>query len=181
MKELDDCRLHPQLQQLMEFGRSRILAVALAAATGGPNQASMPADKGDQPTAGETPPAAHAAAGTRSGDRNARGTRVITHADLPLEGLPVRSLDEVVRFDINPAWVISRWGRVFTSPAEDEMRGYRVALVTGTADFDLVGSLTYYFNREQKLQRITFVGQTGNTLPLVALVQRKHGLTKHRY
>lgn len=169
----------------MELGRNKLLAVALAAATGGPYLMSMTTDK----TAGEKRPAA-AEAGSEEHAQPAqaghtaalkRTTRVITHKDLPLEGLPARNLEEVFRFDIQPGWIMSRWGRVFTSPAtEEHLRGYRVPLVTGTADFDLAGSLTYYFDREQKCQRITFVGHTGNTQPVVALAEKKYHLLKQK-
>lgn len=170
----------------MEMGRNKILAVALAAATGGPYLATMTTDQ----TAADKPPAAEASEeGSTGGTHDSsaasarlrRANRVISHKDLPLEGLPVRGLEEVFRFDIRPDWIMSRWGRVFSTPAaEEQFRSYRVPLVTGTADHDLAGSLTYFFDRDQKVQRITFIGHTGNTGPLVQLVERKFHLARQK-
>ncbi|MGE0610015.1 MAG: DUF6690 family protein [Pirellulales bacterium] len=173
-------------------GRNKLLAAALAAATGAPYLVSLTAEKGDKPAAVERSAGASSHAdraddprhdgGSHHADSSSampiRQARVYSHDNMPIEGLPVRSLDEVLRFDINPSWIMSRWGRVFTTPTEDTLRGYRVALVTGTADYDLAGSLTYLFNTDQKLQRITFVGYTGNALPLATLAERKYNLQR---
>jgi hypothetical protein len=52
----------------------------------------------------------------------------------------------------------------------------RVALVTGTNVEDVVGSLTYYFDNQQRLRRITFDGLTGDDRQLVNLVARRFNL-----
>lgn len=87
----------------------------------------------------------------------------------PVEGTPVQELSEVVRFDIHPRWVMDRWPRVTTQLQLGEMEGIRVPLVTGTGENDLAGSLTYFFDKRQEVQRITFAGFTGDDRKLIGL------------
>ena len=74
----------------------------------------------------------------------------------------VQDASSVFDFQITPEWIVAHWPAVSTGLAQLQLEGYRVPLVTGTAQHDLAGSLTYYFNAEQKLQQITFVGTTGD-------------------
>ena len=90
-----------------------------------------------------------------------------------------RSLFDVFRFDITPSWVQSQWPRVSTGWLEDGYEGYRVPLVTGTTAQDLHGALTYFFDHRQRLQRIRFVGFTGDVRPLSKLVCNHHGFKPH--
>ncbi len=90
----------------------------------------------------------------------------------PQEGPTVRWLSEVIRFDATPAWVLHNWRRVSTVTAEREMQGMRVAWVSGTGLDDLVGSLTYYFDKQHAVQRITFTGSTGQDTKLIELAQQ---------
>jgi hypothetical protein len=91
----------------------------------------------------------------------------------PLENLPVQNLQEIFRFDLSKAWVQSRWKRISTNPIDygSGLTGLRVPLVTGTNTWDLHGSLTYFFDDQQQLQRITFRGWTGNPGQLLQLLQ----------
>lgn len=91
------------------------------------------------------------------------------------EGIPVRDLNDVFRFDITTGWIISRWPRVSAGLSQLELQGYRVPLVTGTAEDDLAGSLTYYFNPRQEVQRITFLGTTGDPRKLVQMLASRFG------
>ncbi len=91
----------------------------------------------------------------------------------PLENLPVTDFNEVFRFDISRQWVQQRWKRVSTVPATSGLSGMRVALVTGTHSWDLHGSLTYYFDERQQLQRITFRGWAGDPQKLLSLLTTK--------
>ena len=93
-----------------------------------------------------------------------------------LGGPPVQHLGEVLRFDISPAWVTGRWPRVTTTLSERGMEGLRVPLVTGTRPDDLAGSLTYYFDHGQKVQRLTFEGYTGDDRRLLSLITQYYGL-----
>lgn len=90
------------------------------------------------------------------------------------EGEPVDDLAEVLRFDITPHWIMRRWPRVSTGLAELPLQGYRVPLVTGTAETDVAGSLTYYFNAQQQVQRITFHGTSGDVRNLVGALTARY-------
>lgn len=92
----------------------------------------------------------------------------------PLIGEPVTDFREVIRFDVTPDWVMSRWGRVSTVVSEPGLEGFRVALVTGSQTDDLAGSLTYYFDKQRTVQRVTFRGTTGDGTRLVRLVQETY-------
>jgi len=85
-------------------------------------------------------------------------------------------LEEAFRFDITPQWVASRWPRVTTVAGDPEHLGMRVACVSGTADDDVAGSLTYFFDRHHQLQRITFTGLTGDPKRLLAHTATRYGL-----
>jgi hypothetical protein len=96
-------------------------------------------------------------------------------ANATLEGAPVDDLSEILRFDISPRWVTSRWARVSTVLSELQLEGLRVPVVTGTNEDDIAGSLTYYFDKQQQVQRIALQGYTGNERKLVALLTEHHG------
>lgn len=70
-------------------------------------------------------------------------------------------LREIIRFDVRPAWVQQRWQRVSAAPVSDEgFQGLRVPLNAGPGPLQMTGVLTYYFDRDQILQRIQFLGTT---------------------
>jgi hypothetical protein len=91
-----------------------------------------------------------------------------------VDSLPLPSLSEVLRFDVTVEWVMRRWPRVTTGLPYLQLQGYRVPLVTGTGVADLAGSLTYYFNAQQQVVRITFHGTTGNPSTLVAMLASQY-------
>jgi len=97
-----------------------------------------------------------------------------------LGDVPMYDLADVFRFDLSPDWVVSRWPRVSAGLAYLGLQGYRVPLVTGTAEDDVAGALTYYFNPRQQLQRMTFQGTTGNAARLVSHVTSRFGLARRR-
>ena len=90
----------------------------------------------------------------------------------------LQDASSVFSFEVTPEWIVARWPAVSTGLAQLQLEGYRVPLVTGTAQHDLAGSLTYYFNAEQKLQQITFVGTTGDARPLIGLLIERFHLTR---
>lgn len=94
---------------------------------------------------------------------------------VPLEFMPVANLGEIFRFDANPAWVKQRWDRVSITKDKPGLNGLRVPLVTGVNTSDLFGSLTYYFDNRQQLQKLTFRGWTGNPAGLVNFVIQNYG------
>lgn len=104
----------------------------------------------------------------------------VSQTALPLEGLEVHELSEVMRFDISPDWVYQRWARKSTSLSEIDLFGIRVPLVTGTKVNDLAGSLTYYFGINGQVERITFRGRTGDARPLISLMMTNYGLRRQR-
>jgi hypothetical protein len=91
-------------------------------------------------------------------------------------GPPATNLGEVLRFDVSPDWVTGRWPRVTTVLAEQGLEGLRVPLVTGTDIGDLAGSLTYYFDRYHRVQRLAFDGYTGDERRLLAVIVQHYGL-----
>jgi hypothetical protein len=93
---------------------------------------------------------------------------------LPVEGFGAQDLSQVLQFDGTPSWVMARWPRVTAGLAELDLQGYRVALVSGTADDDLAGSLTYYFDKSQRVARISFHGTTGDPRKLISLVSSRY-------
>lgn len=93
----------------------------------------------------------------------------------PIGFVPVTNFAEIFRFDATPQWIRGRWDRVSTTPRESGLSGYRVALVTGTNSWDLHGSLTYYFDANQRCQRVTFRGWSGDAAKLIDLLQKNHG------
>lgn len=84
------------------------------------------------------------------------------------------SLEEIFRFSIDANWIKQRWSRVSTTSGTNGLHGFRVALVTGTNPWDLHGSLTYFFDENQQVQRIAFRGWTGDASQLLDLLTRKY-------
>ncbi len=97
-----------------------------------------------------------------------------------IEGAPAQNLAEILHFNGTPDWVVQRWPRVTTGLAHPELQGYRVPLVTGTAEDDLAGSLTYYFDGNSRVEYITFHGVTGDPRKIIALVMRNYGFQPER-
>lgn len=114
------------------------------------------------------------AAGHSHGHRFAEAAAASTPKSTGIEGHGVRDLSEVLQFDATPAWVIARWPRVTSGLAELDLQGYRVPLVTGTGQDDLAGSLTYYFDRTQRMTRIDFHGTTGDPRKIISLVTTRY-------
>lgn len=85
-------------------------------------------------------------------------------------GGTVGDLREVLRFDIKPGWLPQRFSRVTTVLSNVQMDGLRVPLVTGIQPSDLAGSLTYYFDGSQALNRINLHGLTGDPSKLANLM-----------
>lgn len=93
-----------------------------------------------------------------------------------LVGQPVQDLREVLRFDISPDWVTQRFSRVSTVLAELNLDGLRVPLVTGTGAGDLAGTISYYFDRQSRLQRVMLHGFTGDATSVVNTMTQFYGL-----
>ena len=91
---------------------------------------------------------------------------------------PLPSLAEVLRLDVTVEWVLQRWPRVTTGLPQLQLQGYRVPLVSGTSISDVAGSLTYYFNARQQVQRITLRGTTGDPSVLATILASRYHFTR---
>ena len=98
--------------------------------------------------------------------------------DKPADTSPKIRFEEVFRLDVNSAWLMTRWPRVTTGLAEMEWHGYRVALLTGTREDDLAGALTYYYDKNQVIQKMTFRGRTGDFRRLVLFATTQYKLER---
>lgn len=96
----------------------------------------------------------------------------------PPEGAPVRDFGEIFRFDIVPRWIVGRWGTVNRTVTNSEFEAFRVPVVTGKEPSDLTGSLTYYFDANDVVQRIAFLGSTYDEKRLVEFMTSKYQLKK---
>ena len=65
-----------------------------------------------------------------------------------------------------------------TGLPEGQLQGYRVPLVTGTREDDVVGSLTYYFDAQQVCRKITLQGSVGDPRKLVAYIMGRFELLR---
>ncbi|MEN6451137.1 MAG: DUF6690 family protein [Thermoguttaceae bacterium] len=164
----------------MHFRRTILYALGLALAMGGPISlfsASNFATKLRKPSTGVT------ARGTVT-PQPASGvpqTPEVAPPDpppLPAPSTPMPSLAEVLSFDVSVDWIIQRWPRVSTGLPHLQLQGYRVPLVSGTSLQDVAGSLTYYFNATQQVDRIALRGKTGDPAMLVTILATRHHFTR---
>jgi hypothetical protein len=88
----------------------------------------------------------------------------------------VRSLAEILRFDIQPSWVIQQFPQVWRQSAGDNLDAYRATLLSGTRPADVAGALTYFFDRNSTLQRISLDGKTGDPSELIGIASQYFGL-----
>jgi hypothetical protein len=95
--------------------------------------------------------------------------------DTQREETPIVEMTEAFRFDVSPAWVMSRWPRVSAGLNDEKYQGLRVPLITGMREDDLAGSITYYFTKSQHCAKITFAGDTGDPRRATALLVQKFG------
>jgi len=91
----------------------------------------------------------------------------------PLSAPVFQEFAHVFSFHATPSWIFQTWPRVSTTLSDLRMEGLRVPLVSGSHVDDVAGSLTYYFDHEKTLQRITFQGVTGDERRLVEMLQRE--------
>lgn len=97
-------------------------------------------------------------------------------ASTPTQPIVRLDFSEILRFDIRPEWIVSRWDRVSTQITDGQLQGMRVTVITGTQQDDVAGVLTYYFDAHHKLQRITLIGQSGDYRRLAFFVQAQFRL-----
>jgi hypothetical protein len=85
---------------------------------------------------------------------------------MPLAFVPVANFAEVIRLDANSTWVKSRWDRISVFATGDGLTAFRCDLVTGMNQGDLHGCLTYFFDRQDKVAKISFRGWCGDPSPI---------------
>jgi hypothetical protein len=81
----------------------------------------------------------------------------------------LQNVHDLFRFNITPQWIVENWPRVTSQLAEFSFTGMRIPVITGTDLQDVAGSITYYFDSRQQLQRIMFLGTTGDPRQLTQL------------
>ncbi len=141
-----------------------------------PPEAGLPADLlgAAPPPRFDVPPRlpANPAAGDglRTSDVSSPGLKPGARSPKPVSPT---NLEELFRFDLTAEQVMHTWPMVTTTTNQPDLKGYRVPLVTGGRPDSLAGSLTYFFDNGQRLQRIVFHGTTGEPRPLVQLVTQK--------
>jgi uncharacterized protein DUF6690 len=107
-------------------------------------------------------------------DRAAVPDTSATGAPVPPQA-PACDIATAISFDVSPQWVTGTWPRATAVP-DAIHSGLRVPLVTGVMPDDLVGTLTYYFDEQQRLQRITFTGNTADPRRLVTIITGQYRL-----
>lgn len=117
------------------------------------------------------------ATGAAAGDQAAAAAGAAPGAP-PADRIPILAMSDALRFDITPDGILRYWPRVSTGLGQIQLHGYRVPLITGTAEDDVAGSATYYFNPQQQLQRITFYGTTGNPQRLLAVLAGRYNFAR---
>jgi len=100
------------------------------------------------------------------------------NAEPTLAGNQISDLREVMRFDITPRWLIGRFARVSTVLANLNLKGLRVPVVTGIRAEDVAGTLTFYFDQHDQLQRLTFHGFTGDPNRFTYVMTTHFGLQR---
>jgi hypothetical protein len=89
---------------------------------------------------------------------------------------PIVDLREVIRFDMTPTALPQRFAQVTTVTGNPQYDAYRVPLVTGTGPTDLAGTLTYAFDANKAVQRIQFMGTTGDPSMVAGMMVHFYGL-----
>lgn len=128
------------------------------------------------PALGATAGASGSTVGSWWGATPKAGAAASSPAASPLSVTQINSLAEVLRFDIPPAWVMQNFPTVNTGVGDLNLDGLRVPLITGTRPDDLVGTLTYYFDRFQRVQRISLHAVTGDPTRIGNELQRNYRL-----
>jgi hypothetical protein len=164
----------------MGFKKTMLYVTGLLLAVGGPVSVFSTTDLVAGKNKG-APPATSAAAppvGQPPSTSAANGPGAVTNQFLapvpPADSTPTPSLAEVLRFDLTVDSILRQWPRVSTGLPHLQLQGYRVPLVTGAKVSDVAGALTYYFNTQQQVQRITLRGTTGDPGEMVSLLANRH-------
>lgn len=88
------------------------------------------------------------------------------------DGGRISDFNKIFQCGAPRSWVQRTYGDASRTVDADQQSGLRVTLVTGNELEDLAGSLTYWFDRQGKVQRIQFRGVTGNPAKLASFARR---------
>jgi hypothetical protein len=161
--------------KIMGFKKTMLYVTGLLLAVGGPvsvfSTSDLVAGKGKESATSPNPAAFPT--GQTPAPSGAGGTGTVPAellAPMPVDNTPTPSLAQVLRFDLTVESILRQWPRVSTGLPHLQLQGYRVPLVTGSRVSDVAGALTYYFNTQQQVQRITLRGTTGDPGELVSLL-----------
>jgi hypothetical protein len=86
-----------------------------------------------------------------------------------VNGPPGATLEQLLNFAVTKEWISANWARVSTRLAEIDLEGRRVPVALGDGSSGLVGSLTYYFDQFDHVQRISLHGYLENPDHLLRL------------
>lgn len=89
-------------------------------------------------------------------------------------GLPIENL---LSFEVTQQWVRENWSRVTTQIADLELQGWRVPVALDDG-YNLAGSVTYYFDRQRRVQRILLHGYTESPLAILNLAMSRYGMRR---
>ncbi len=92
----------------------------------------------------------------------------------PIAAPIFQEFSHFINFNATPRWIMETWPHVSTTLSDLNLEGMRVPLVSGSRVDDIAGSLTYYFDKDKQLQRITFHGTTGDERRLVSMLTRDY-------
>ena len=96
---------------------------------------------------------------------------------LPSNGSNI-PLTHLLSFNVTPEWVSSNWNRISTRVGELDLRGWRVPYYRYESSDDFAGSVTYYFDRERRVQRIVLHGYTSNPTPFLELAKTHYQMRR---
>lgn len=88
-------------------------------------------------------------------------------------GVPIESL---LTFEVTPDWIGRNWSRVTTRLAELDLQGWRVPVSFDQPSF--IGSITYYFDQQRRVQRILVHGYTADATNMVQLATTRYGMQR---
>jgi hypothetical protein len=165
--------------------RPLIIAGLLGASIGVPYFTSRASLRGPEGATSTSPPAASITGITPAqGSSTAAALQApalsslpaVTTLAPPLAGARSPSAEQALRFDVTKDWVYRNWDRKTTAPTDLGLFSVRVPFVSGTQSASLAGSLTYYFNLNDKVEHISFHGRTGDPARLIQFLSKSYGL-----
>jgi len=92
---------------------------------------------------------------------------------------PITPISEILRFDYDPADIVKKWPYVTAANPELYLQAYRAPLITGSANDDLAGVITYFYDTHC-IQQISIRAKTGDFRKLVTHLQKYFGFVQRQ-